>query len=66
MALALLLKAECVMQIAGPKWDILINVAVIFIGLCSTEYVSHKLAFMQATVTYTFNSDLYFLFHKPF
>lgn len=65
-ALALRLKAECVVQIACLKWDTLINTAVIFIVLCHIEYASHKLAFMQTTMTYMFNSGFYFLFNKPF
>lgn len=63
---ALLLKAECDVQITGLKWDRLINIALVFIVSCSAEYASHKLAFKQTTMTYMFNSDLYFLFHKPF
>lgn len=31
----------------------------------ATFIVSHKLAFMQTIMTYMFNLDLYFLFHKP-
>lgn len=51
---------------SGPKWDILMNVAVIFIVWCRIEYASQKLAFMQTTMTYMFNLDLHFLFYKPF
>lgn len=53
------------MQMDGSAQDVLINAAVTFMVLCSTEYASHKLAFMQTSMTSMFNSDLYFLFHKP-